>query len=246
MIKKLMIVCVLGFFACACQSIPDTPENFEAVTVETEHFSFRIFQKQITPGKPVRFYIEGNGNPNPDNFVALKMAQNDPSQNVIYLSRPCQFIDSRSCSNAAIYTTAQFHEEILGEMQELTAYLINKYKVPAVEFVGYDGGATIAMLLGTRVPQTRRIITVAGILDLNSYTTHNELKPFNDSLNPADERNIIAAIPQIHYVGGKDEITTKRMAERFVARLQSPRSAVVKVVPSLGHDGWERVQFDYY
>ncbi len=246
MIKKLMIVCLFGFLACACQTLPRTPENFEAVTVETEHFSFRIFQKQITPGKPIRFYIEGNGNPNPDDFVALKMAQNDPSQNVIYLSRPCQFIDSRVCSNSAIYTTAQYHEEILAEMQELTAYLINKYKTPAVEFIGYDGGGTIAMLLGTRVPQTRRIITVAGILDLNSYTEHNGLEPYVDSLNPADEKNIIASIPQIHYVGGKDEITTKRMAERFVARLQSPRSAVVKVVPSLGHDGWERVQFDYY
>lgn len=245
--KKLYFILGLCLCICACSSVPKTPQGFKSSIIETEHFSFQIFEKEnIKRNKPIRFYIEGDGNPHPKSAVALKLAEKDPADNVIYLSRPCQYIDSAACQNSAVYKEARFHEEIFNEMEELTAFLMKKYKTPSIELVGYDGGGTMALLLATKLPRVTRVITVAGILDVDAYTKHNNLPALTESLNPADKRNIIAQIPQIHYVGGQDEITTRRMAERFVARLQNPKSAVVKVVPAMNHSDWEKVTFDYY
>lgn len=244
--KKLWVLFTVLFFVAGCQTVPPAPEGFETVTVETEHFSFRVFQKPLMPGKPIRFYIEGDGTPNPKEFTALQLAQKDPYENVVYLSRPCQFIDSKVCTKSEIYTSARFHEEIVKEMMELVIFVVKKNKPSSIEFIGYDGGATMAMLLSTRVPGVTRVVTIAGILDTSAYTTHNNLPQLTDSLNPADERAALGQIPQIHYVGGRDDVTTRRMAERFVARLYNPRSAVVKVVPSADHDNWNNIAFDYY
>lgn len=244
--KTLMVCTALMLFTAACQTVPQTPPNFNQKTVETEHFSFLVFEKDITPGKPIRFYIEDDGKPNPSKPMALMLAQKDPYQNVIYLSRPCQYVESKVCANPDVYGASRYNIEVVKEMQEMAAYLARKYKAPSVEFVGFGGGAPMALLLSTRVPNVTRVITVAGVLDTAAYTNHNNLPTLKDSLNPAEERNILGQMPQVHYVGGQDNVTTKRMAERFVARLSNPRSAVVKVLPSATHDSWENVQFDYY
>ena len=67
---------------------------------------------------------------------------------------------------------------------------MRRYRAPSVEFVGYDGGATLALLLATRIPQTTRVITIAGILDTNAYVQNNRGTSFKKSLNPADEKNV--------------------------------------------------------
>lgn len=245
--KKIILVCTaLMLFTAACQSVLETPDNFNKTMVETEHFSFLVFEKDITPGQPIRVYIEDDGTPNPTKAMGLKLAQKDPYQNVIYVARPCQYTQNQVCANKEVYTSARYNEEVVKEMKELATYLVRKHKAPSLEFVGFGGGAPMALLLSARVPEVTRVITIAGILDTEAYTTHNNLPRLTGSLNPADERNILAQMSQVHYVGGRDNITTKRMAERFVSRLQNPRSAVVKVVPSATHDSWESVQFDYY
>lgn len=246
-----MLRILLGAFTvlllAGCSSIPQTPEGFRMKTVETEHFSFLVWEKEnIKSGQPLRFYIEGDGNPDPKTPVAFEMAQKDTHDNIIYLTRPCQYIDSDVCSNKAVYTSARFHREIFKEMEELAVYFIKKYKAPSVEIIGYDGGGTMALLLATKLPRVSKVITVAGILDTHSYAAQNNEKLDDETLNPAEQKNIITMIPQVHYVGGKDTVTTRRTAERFVARLQNPRSATVKVLPSMNHDGWEKVQLDFY
>ncbi len=239
--KKLFLAGVFTLLTTGCAGIPNTPDGFHKKTVETKHFSFYVLEKDgIQKEKPLRIYIEGDGNPNPKTPTALKMAEQDNHPNVIYMARPCQYIDNEICSNSALYTSARFHRELIGEMEELTTFIMKKHKIPQVEFVGYDGGATMALLLSTKIP-TKQIITVAGILDTN---TQSNLNP--ETLNPADYKDLIARVPQVHFVGGKDEITTKRQAERFVGRMKNPRSAKVKVLPNMKHTGWEHIQFDFY
>lgn len=240
--KKLFLSGIAVLLINGCANLPQTPEGFNKRTVETEHFSFYTLEKEnMKKGKPLRFYIEGDGNPNPKKAIAMEMAQKDTHENIIYLARPCQFIENNVCENKAIYTTARFHREILKEMEELTVYFIKKYKSPTVEFIGYDGGGTIAMLLAPKIPITTQIITVAGLLD-----TADKNNPNIDILNPMQQKDLTAYIPQIHYVGEKDTIAPKRTAERFVGRLKNPRSAKVKTLPSLSHDGWQNVQFNFY
>ena len=239
--KKLLLASTFVLLTSGCTSVPNIPDGFNKKTIETEHFSFYVLEKDdLQKGKTIRIYIEGDGNPNPQEATALEMAKQDNHPNVVYMARPCQYVDNEICSNKDLYTSARFHRELVDEMKELTIFLMKKHKTPLVEFVGYDGGATMALLLATKVP-TSKITTIAGILDTNTQKNLHE-----ETLNPADYKDLIARIPQVHFVGGKDEITTKRQAERFVGRMKNPRSAKVKVFPNMKHTGWKNIKFDFY
>ena len=72
--------------------------------VETDGFSIMSYQRITNPAKQVNVYIEGDGfawaapgrlsvNPTPKNPVALKLASLYKSENMIYLARPCQYVD---------------------------------------------------------------------------------------------------------------------------------------------------------
>ena len=131
-------------------------------------------------------------------------------------------------------------------MKNAVLQLMRRYQAPSVEFVGYDGGATVALLLATRIPQTTRVITIAGILDTNAYTQNNRNVSFKKSLNPADEKKQLSTKTQIHYVGKKDKITPQKTAERFVATQNKAVNATVKAVNNVDHYDWLDVAFDYY
>ena len=243
--KGLVTICACLLTGCA---IPPQSDQFEAKQIETEHFSIAVWEKNtIKKGQPLRIYFEGDGNPNPVHKVAFDFAETDTTPNVIYVARPCQWVQDKICTQKPeIYQQARFHTEIMQEMQELTEYLIRKYRAPHVELIGYDGGAVVALNMATKVP-TERVITIAGITDVDAYATYHELPSIVDEeiANPANELSQLAQIPQIHYVGKEDDVTPRRLVERFVGRMQNPKSAVVKLVPNVGHTNWRGVKLDY-
>ena len=244
------ILAGIAFLLSGCIIIPSPPQSdlFQAKTIETKNLSIAVWEKNdIQKGQPLRLYFEGDGNPNPRYKVAFDLAEADQYNNVIYIARPCQWVEDKKCAQTpAIYKESRFHPEIMQEMQELVSYLMRKYNAPSLELIGYDGGAVIALNLASKLP-TKRIITIAGITDINAYNLQNDLPQQDESEieNPAQNLNTIATISQIHYVGQNDDITPRRLVERFVARMQNPRSAVVKVVPDTGHTDWRSIKLDY-
>lgn len=237
---------LLTLLLSGCAWIRPTPSGFVDKQIETEYLTFSVWEKEgIESGKPLRIYLEGDGNPNPSDRIALYYAEQDQTQNVIYVGRPCQWTQDKLCkTKPEIYKEQRFHPEIIREIEEVILYLSNKYKAPSVELVGYDGGATIALNLASQM-NVSKVITIAGILDTDTYTRQNDLTEMPDAQNPADKLIILANIPQIHYVGGQDEITPRRVAERFVAKMKHPKSAIVKSVPGIGHSNWKGVKLDY-
>lgn len=240
-------VVLISLFLSACATFfQPNPVGFKKDLVETRFLTFSIWEKQtIQPNKPLRIYLEGDGNPNPKNQIALYYATQDPSDNVVYVARPCQWSEDRVCKDKPeIYKNQRFHPEMMRETLEILLQIINKYQAPAVELVGYDGGATVAMNLAPQLP-VKRIISIAGILDTENYTRQNDLPDMIDAENPADNLLALSQIPQIHYVGEKDKITPQKMAERFVRQMNNPKSAIVKKVPDVGHNNWKGVLLDY-
>ena len=244
---KNLAVLMLAFIASACATIPQS-DQFEAKQIETEHFSLAVWEKNsIQKGQTLRIYFEGDGDPNPLHTVAFDLASADPTANVIYVARPCQWVKDKICEQKPqIYKAARFHPEIMREMEELTTYLIRKHQASAVEFIGYDGGAVIALNMAGKIP-AKRVITVAGITDINAFNSYHDLPEFaeDEADNPADNLLVLAQTPQIHYVGKEDKVTPPRLVERFVSRLKNPKSAVVKVVPDTGHTDWRGIKLDY-
>ena len=244
--KKIAILS-MAWMLTACV-MPPHSEKFEEKQIETTHFSIAVWEKStIQKGQPLRIYFEGDGDPNPLNKVAFELAEADKTPNVIYVARPCQWVDDKICKRKPeIYKEARFHPEIMQEMQELTSYLIRKHQASEVELIGYDGGATIALNMATKMP-IKRVITVAGIVDVDAYNAYHDLPDIapEEAENPVNQLGALAQIPQIHYVGKADDITPPRLAERFVGRMQNPKSAVVKAVSGVGHTNWGSVKLDY-
>ena len=229
-----------------CTWMTPNPSGFIDKKIETEYLTFSIWEKEgIEKGKPLRIYLEGDGNPNPSHRIALYYAEQDTTKNVIYVARPCQWINDKICQlKPEIYKEQRFHPEIIREIEEVVLHLKNKYKASEIELIGYDGGATIALNLATQM-NIKRVITIAGILDTNAYVRQNGVPEMPDAQNPADKLSLLAEVPQIHYVGGNDEITPRRAAERFISKMKNPKSAMVRSVNGGGHDDWKGVKLDY-
>jgi len=221
----------------ACASRPNA-EGWIEKTIETKYLSFQVWEKEITPEQKLRIYIEGDGNPTPDKPVAFELANRDTHQNVIYVSRPCQYVWCDECEKSALWQEERYNAEIVEEMKKLIDYLMKKYKAPSVELIGYDGGATMALLLAPKLP-VERVITVGGIVNTKTYATSQKIVLNGD--NPMDIKNILAQISQVHYVGGKDKVVPRRMVEGFVDAMYKPKSVSVKIVPNATHTSWENL-----
>jgi len=231
----------------ACVIVPPKPEGFIAKEIRTSNnLSISVWEKEnILLDQTLRLYIEGDGDPNPSHLVALDFAERDTNPNVIYIARPCQWSNEPLCKQKPnIYGQDRFHTEIMSEMTELITYLMKKYHATDVELIGYDGGAVVALNVATKVP-TKRVITIAGIVGLSSYNAYHNLPDTEDAEDPEKNHFELAKIPQIHYVGARDEITPRQLAEYFVKKLDQPKSAVVKVVPDVNHVNWQGVRLDY-
>ena len=238
---------VLALILTGCSWMTPRPEGFVEKQIETEYLTFAVWEKsEIEKGKPLRIYLEGDGTPNPSDKIALYYAEQDTTNNVIYMARPCQWTKDKVCqSKPEIYKEQRFHPEIIREIEEVILYLKSKHKAPSVELIGYDGGATVALDVAAQMNDISRVITIAGILDTNAYVHQNNLPEMTDAQNPAEKLAVLAQIPQIHYVGAKDDITPRRTAERFVSKMHHPISAVVKSVPGVNHTNWKGVKLDY-
>lgn len=90
------------------------------------------WQRVVNPSARHILYIEGDGyafdehgkatkNPTPHGGLVRELAFADPNQNVIYLARPCQFVQDEKCEQKD-WTTARFSKEVI----ESTAEAIKK------------------------------------------------------------------------------------------------------------------------
>jgi len=231
MMKIKGIFLLLCAAVTGCATRPENPAFTEKV-METKYLSFAVWEKDIQKGEPLRIYIEGDGDPTPRKAVGFELAKNDPNQNVIYVSRPCQYVDCAECRNPALWQEERFNEEIVDEMKSLVVYLAHKYETPALDLIGYDGGGTMALLIASKIP-VRQVITVGGILDTQAYS--REQNVILNGLNPADLTDKLAQVAQVHYVGGRDKKAPQSGAERFASRLRNAKSVQIKRLPNADH-----------
>ncbi|MBY0406928.1 MAG: hypothetical protein K2Q01_04500, partial [Rickettsiales bacterium] len=82
--------------------------GLSSITLSVPPYELQGFERITQASLPVRVYIEGDGNawltrsqpsPDPTPFVpvALQLALRDPSANVAYIARPCQYITGPAC-----------------------------------------------------------------------------------------------------------------------------------------------------
>mgnify|MGYP003624500748 CR=1 FL=1 len=223
--------------------------NWQVKLIQTSHFDLVSYQPtQHAKEKLLTVYIEGDGlawltkntistDPTPINPTGLKLALKHPKGNAVYLTRPCQYTggsEARNC-NKHYWTDSRFAEEVIASSNEAINSLKAEFGSEQLQLVGYSGGGAVAALLAARRDDVSTLITVAGNLDHQAWTTHHRISPLSTSLNPADYREQLAKIKQVHFVGSDDKVMPPFLAQHFVTSLPNSKQSKVVVVPSQTH-----------
>lgn len=209
----------------------------------------RVYQKF----QPATIYIEGDGrtwidnespsdNPTPDDPVALRLAAQDGSPNVIWLARPCQYAkgwkNGANCPQS-YWTDKRFAPEVIADYGIVLDNIKARYGIPSFNLVGYDGGAAIATILAAQRTDILSLRTVAGNLDPRTTAALHELKYSENSLSPMDFAPALASVPQRHFLGKMDRVTPPAVYNSFAQNVSDGRCMNATLIDNADHVlGW--------
>lgn len=242
-----------------------TNHQWQAQQIVTSHFDLMSYQLQHYPKDTLlSVYIEGDGlawlnkntlstDPSPITPIGLELALNQPEGNVVYLARPCQYTGgtmARNC-NKSYWSDSRFGEEVITSINEALKTLKMTFHAQQLQLIGYSGGGAVAALVAARRDDVVKLITVAGNLDHQAWTTYHRISPLSNSLNPVHYRQPLASIEQIHFVGTKDKIIPPFLAEQYAAGFDPKTKVKVVRVPEFDHhccwvDNWARLYSGEY
>ena len=228
-IKKFLLLLLYG-----CQGIV-APESFTYQEIQTDTYRLASWQKISDKKSPIRIYIEGDGyafnsygqptsNPTPRGDFLRKIVFNDPNTNVVYLARPCQYVNDPVCSETD-WTTGRFSENIIESTTSAIKNISGKHQII---LIGYSGGALLSGLVIQQNPKIpiKKWITLAGVLNHTQWTENLDLPPLKDSIDLEQIPNI----SQIHFIGDNDEIVSFELTQKLV----DPNNLVI--IPNATHN----------
>ena len=247
--KKLFILCFLFLTACATEN-PLKDLRFQPIS--SGNYTVASWYKITKPGLPLKVYIEGDGHafdskghptsdPTPEGLFLRKLAVDDNSPNVVYMARPCQYLMGQNCCEKD-WTTGRFSSAIIDSMEASVGVLKKKSRAEKIILVGYSGGAMIASQIAVRHPkEVQKLITIAGVLDKDKWTSYHGDTPLTDSINL--DVKALKGISQTHYVGKKDDIVPPKLTFEILGK-DNPD---IVVVPSARHDkGFDKIYADIW
>ncbi|WP_413853763.1 hypothetical protein [Candidatus Ruminimicrobium bovinum] len=220
--KKFLLFFIFIFFvSCGLKQIK-TPENFVYIPIQTKNYTIASWQKITDKHKPIKIYVEGDGNaytakgyptndPTPKNSVLQKIAFEDDYENIMYLARPCQFIKDKNC-NQTDWTTGRFSQKTVDNMFEAIKKISGNNEII---LIGYSGGALLTGLIINQYKNNLNVtewITIAGLLNHKDWTTYCDLIPLKDSLDLEEIPNI----KQKHFLCKKDKVIPNELTLRRV------------------------------
>jgi pimeloyl-ACP methyl ester carboxylesterase len=202
-------------------------------------------------------YIEGDGrawatrrrpaqNPTPSDALGLRLAARDRSPSVLYVARPCQFVEGerRTGCEQRYWTSHRYGEAVVGAIDEVIDRAVGAGAPgpPAaagsarrVVLVGYSGGGTVAALVAARRRDVACLITVAANLDVGRWAQSQALSPLSGSLDPAQASGALAAVAQVHLAGGADATVPPTLLEGYLDALGPGAGALGQVVDGFDH-----------
>ncbi len=223
--------------------------GLQRADIRASAFNLRSYRRFAAPtARTLTVYIEGDGSgwllgvqqpdPTPDKPTALALAAADDAPNRLYLARPCQYeaepVYAR-CS-PAYWSTRRYAEEVVEALSAAIDQATRELGGPRIRLVGFSGGGPTAALVAARRRDVAQLVTVAGNLDHRVWTRMFKVTPLDGSLNPPDFAAALAAIPQVHFSGVRDDIVPKAVLEAYLKALPDLSRVRVVDVPRADHD----------
>lgn len=259
----------LFFFTSCTKNLPTQEQRKEKAlsltkeqlfvqnNIKTSTFTLFSLQKNINncENKNLNIYIEGDGlswinrrtiskDPTPINLLTIDLMKQDNNTCKLYLARPCQFINSKSCEKK-YWTSDRFGEEVIKSYEETLFLLKEKYNNSSFTLIGYSGGGAIATLIASRQKDVIRLITIAGNLDINKWTSLHNISKLENSLNPSDYVNELENIEQYHLIGKKDKIIPKEIFLSYYSKYKQKGKIKYFLVDASHSCCWGKVYKDF-
>jgi hypothetical protein len=102
--------------------------------------------------------------------------------------------------------------------------------------LGQGGGATIAALLAAQRSDVLTLRSVAGILDTDAFSDVHGQPHARQSLNPADFAEKLRSVPQVHFIGGQDEIVPPAVLNSYLQKLGDLSCVDYMLIQEASHD----------
>jgi len=216
-------------------------------------FTLRAYERIHDRGGVVNLYIEGEGaaytspeewesNPTPKNPIALHLASKDRADNVIYLARPCQYVETSSMKGICeekYWKEARFSSEVIDGFNNALNDIAKRYDISGFNLIGYSGGGGIATLIAANRKDILSIRTVAGILDHETQSAEINAQPLSQSLNPSNEAASLTQMPQYHFIGGQDAIVPPSVLHSYLQSMPPTHCVQTMLVQEAGYEkGW--------
>lgn len=200
-------------------------------------------------GGSLHVYLEGDGapyvdrwtvaaDPTPREPLMLRLMALDPGS-AVYLGRPCYAgLAADPPCTPFDWTLGRFSDGVVGSLARVVERLKAESGATSLALFGHSGGGTLAVLLGARLPDVRRIVTLAGNLDIDAWTDLHDYTRLTGSLNPVHGGSLPSDIEQQHFAGARDRVVPPGLIEAAATRLGSPGVIVVSDVTHTS--GWGR------
>ena len=202
--------------------------QFKKRVYETSLFSIVSFTRISKISNQVSIYIEGDGkawltkkrvsnNPTPQEPIALQLAAEDDSANVIYLARPCQFvvIDNEVNCLSEFWTNKRASREVINTYHEVLDKIKKSSSIDNFRLIGYSGGGTIAAILAAERKDIIDLRTIAGNLDIALFSKIHHVSPLTGSINPINLTDKLSMVPQLHFYSVDDSIVKPEIIEHY-------------------------------
>ncbi len=221
--------------------------------IEAAPFQLTSWQKLGTENAEANVYIEGDGlawvtrnkisnNPTPSDPIALRLAARDPAPNVIYLARPCQYsgrVDGNLCDET-YWTRGKTSTDVIQSYMRALDILKQVHNLTGFNLIGYSGGAAVAVLVAGQRDDVRSVRTVAGNISYQTFDSLHNVTPADESIDPMTAANSLMNIPQVHFIGGEDDIVPAGIYQAWAAAVAENRCLQSATVPGVSHQkGWE-------
>jgi len=199
-----------------------TALGFHRSVIDGIGFEHVVYWRAGAAGsQSLHVYLDGDGrpwargqpapDPTPRRPLVLELMALDPAP-VAYLGRPCYHGQAAAIGcGPQLWTSARYSEAVVASMAAATRRLLERGGFAQVRWFGYSGGGTLAMLLGSRTPETASVVTVAANLDIELWARINGYARLTGSLNPADGPGLPIRVRQRHYAGADDHIVPPRV-----------------------------------
>lgn len=193
-------------------------------------------------------YIEGDGaawpspwqpphDPTPLKPITLALAAKDQWPAVVYLGRPCQYLDAQDLVRCPIryWTSHRFAPEVIDSYQQVLDATKRVYGARQIKLFGYSGGGVLAMLLSAKRDDVVEVVTIASPISVAEWTAWHDVSPLVGSLDPVSLT--VDFPPSIHFVGERDSVVPGEVVAPFAKKI----GGRLRLVPDFDHECcWSR------